>query len=98
SLAPDPRAIARAAEMLGRAERPLILVGSGADDAGDEVLAVAEMLQAPVVSVSNGRGVVSDKHYLGIHGPGGHRLWAEADVVLGVGTRMQRPLTVWGTD
>jgi acetolactate synthase I/II/III large subunit len=98
SLAPDPRVIARAAEMLGQAKKPLILVGSGADDAGDEVLAVAEMLQAPVVSVSNGRGVVSDRHYLGIHGPGGHRLWAEADVVLGIGTRMQRPLTAWGTD
>jgi acetolactate synthase-1/2/3 large subunit len=84
--------------MLGQAEKPLILVGSGADDAGNELLAVAEMLQAPVVSVQNGRGVISDSHYLALHGPGGHRLWAEADVVLGVGTRMQRPLTQWGTD
>jgi acetolactate synthase-1/2/3 large subunit len=97
-LAPDPQAIAKAAALLGKAERPLIMVGSGADDASAEVLAIAELLQAPVVAATNGRGVVSDAHYLGLHGAGGHRLWADADVVLGVGTRMQRPLTAWGTD
>lgn len=96
--APDPAAIERAAALLGRAERPLIMVGSGVDDAGPELLAVAEMLQAPVVSATHGRGAVSDRHYLGLHGPGGHRLWAEADVVLAVGTRLQRPLTAWGID
>jgi acetolactate synthase-1/2/3 large subunit len=95
---PDPAAIARAAALLGRAERPLIMVGSGVDDAGAELLAVAEALQAPVVSATHGRGAVSDRHPLGMHGPGGHRLWAEADVVLAIGTRLQRPLTAWGVD
>ena len=84
--------------MLGQAARPLIMIGSGAEDARNELLALAEALQAPVVSVTSGRGVVSDRHYLGLHGPGGHRLWAEADVVLAVGTRLQRPLTAWGVD
>jgi acetolactate synthase I/II/III large subunit len=98
ALAPDAPAIAKAAALLAGSAKPLILVGSGAEDAGAEVLAVAELLQAPVVSVSNGRGIVSDSHYLGLHGPGGHRLWAEADAVLAVGTRMQRPLTGWGID
>jgi acetolactate synthase-1/2/3 large subunit len=74
------------------------MVGSGADDAGAELLAVAEYLQAPVVSNTHGRGIVSDRHHLGLHGPAGHRLWAEADVVLAVGTRLMRPLTAWGTD
>jgi acetolactate synthase I/II/III large subunit len=97
-LAPDAQAIEQAAAMLAKAAQPLIMLGSGADDAGAEVLAVAELLQAPVVSVSNGRGVVSDQHYLGLHGPGGHRLWKAADVVLAVGTRMQRAVTGWGVD
>lgn len=98
SLSPDPQAIERAALLLGRAERPLIIVGSGAEDAGAELLAVAELLQAPVVSNTHGRGIVSDRHYLGLHGPGGHRFWADADVVLAVGTRLLRPLTAWGVD
>lgn len=98
AAAPDRDAIDRAAALLGRAERPLIMVGSGVDDAGTELLTVAEVLQAPVVSATHGRGVVSDRHYLGLHGPGGHRLWADADAVLAVGTRLQRPLAAWGID
>jgi len=96
--APDPSAVDRAAALLGRSERPLIMVGSGAEDAGAELLPVAEFLQAPVVSNTHGRGIVSDRHPLGLHGPAGHRLWAEADVVLAVGTRLMRPLTAWGVD
>lgn len=97
-LAPDAQAIRKAAELLGKAEKPLIFVGSGADEAGEELKTVAELLQAPVVAVTNGKGVLDSRHYLSVTGPHGHRLWAEADVVLGVGTRMQRPLTAWGTD
>ena len=94
---PDPRAIQQAAELLGKAQHPLILVGSGADDAGPELLALAEMLQAPVIANSSGKGVLSDKHYLSLPGPGGNRLWAQADVVLAVGTRAQQPLQQWGS-
>ncbi|MDR7483574.1 MAG: thiamine pyrophosphate-binding protein [Armatimonadota bacterium] len=96
--APDPEAVARAAALLARAERPLIMVGSGVDDAGDALLAVAEALQAPVVAGMHGRGAVSDRHYLALTGPAGWRLWADADVVLAVGTRLLRPLTQWGVD
>lgn len=97
-IAPEPDRIEQAAKLLGAAERPLIFIGSGADEAGPELLAVAEMLQAPVVPASSGKGVISDKHYLSMHYPGGNRLWMDADVVLAVGTRLQRPLTMWGTD
>jgi acetolactate synthase-1/2/3 large subunit len=95
---PDPRAVAQAALLLGKAKRPLIMVGSGADDAGPELLAIAEALQAPVVSITSGWGIVSDRHYLGHRIVAGHRLWADADVVLAVGTRLLRPLTEWGVD
>jgi acetolactate synthase-1/2/3 large subunit len=97
-LEADPKAIQDAARLLGGAARPLVVVGSGADDAGPELLAVAEALQAPVVSITSGWGVVSDRHYLGQRAVAGHRLWADADVVLAVGTRLLRPLTEWGID
>ena len=97
-IAPDADAVRRAAELLSKAKHPLIVVGSGAENAGAELLAVAQMLQAPVVTPTSGRGIISDRNYLSLDGPAGHRLWAEADVVLAVGTRLLRPLTMWGVD
>ncbi len=94
----DATAITRAAALLAGAKHPLIMIGSGADDAGPELLALAERLQAPVVSTTNGRGVISDVHHLSLPGPGGHHLWAQADVVLAIGTRLQTPLENWGVD
>jgi acetolactate synthase-1/2/3 large subunit len=97
-LKADPDLIERAARLLGAAKKPMILIGSGAIDAGPELLALAEILQAPVVSQRGGRGVVSDRHYLGQTFPAGHSLWAEADVALAVGTRLKYPRLHWGTD
>ena len=62
--APDPELIDQAAALLADAKKPLLFVGSGAVDAAEEVLAIAEMLQAPVVSYTGGKGIVSDRHYL----------------------------------
>lgn len=95
---PDPDAIKAAAELLGKAKNPVIFVGGGALDAGEELLNLAETLQAPVVMSSSGRGAVSDKHYLGHNMVGGQELWRDADVVLAVGTRFTQPLTRWGID
>ena len=50
----SPMRRTRAATILGQAERPLIVVGGGALDAGAEVQAVAEMLEAPVSSFRRG--------------------------------------------
>ncbi len=94
----DPDAIERAAKILGAAKQPLICVGGGAQDASEAVLALAEALQAPVMASYNGRGVISDHHYLSHGIPAGHRLWATADVVLAIGTRLQQPLMNWGVD
>jgi acetolactate synthase I/II/III large subunit len=94
----DEDAIERAADLLAKAECPVIFVGGGALDAADEVRALAERLGAPVVSYRRGRGVLDDRHPLSQLLPGGHVLWAKADVVLAVGTRLQLPLSAWGTD
>ncbi len=83
----DPDAIEKAAKVLGAARRPAIVVGGGALHASAEVLAVAEMLQAPVISHRMGRGIVSDRHPLSVSIDVGYELWRDVDVVLAVGTR-----------
>ena len=62
--APDPEAVDKAAALLSAAKSPLIYVGSGAAAAGAELLALAERLQAPVVTYTGGKGILSDRHYL----------------------------------
>jgi acetolactate synthase-1/2/3 large subunit len=94
----DTAQVDAAVELLKSAKKPLIYVGSGAMEASAEVLALAQSLQAPVVSFRAGKGIVSDEHYLSANFPMGHRLWGEADVVLAVGTRLHWPLVMWGKD
>jgi len=94
----DREAVQRAAELLGQAERPLIVVGSGALDAAAEVRAVAELLQAPVSSFRRGRGVMPSSHPLAVSFTEGHRYWQHADAVLAVGTRLYWQQSAWGVD
>jgi acetolactate synthase-1/2/3 large subunit len=56
------------------------------------------MLQAPVLGYRRGRGVLDSRDPLSVTFPLGHELWAEADVVLGVGTRLHFQQTMWGLD
>ena len=95
---PDDDALEAAAKTLGEAKRPLIVVGGGAQHASAEVTALAEMLEAPVVAYRMGHGVVDGRHELCLPFPAGHKLWAEADVVLGIGSRLHSQLTGWGVD
>ena len=94
----DEDAIAQAAAVLAEAECPVIFVGGGALDATREVQALAERLTAPVVGYRRGKGVLDNRHVLSHSLPGGHALWAKADVVLAVGTRVFLPLSAWGID
>ena len=95
---PDPELIDKAAGWLADAKRPVLFVGGGAVTAGEELLAIAEILEAPVVSNIGGKGIVSDRHYLAQSALAGHELWREADVVLAVGTRLHQPQMRWGVD
>ena len=94
----DPDLIEAAARLLGRAKKPLILIGHGCVEAGAELLHVAEMLQAPCSALWNGKGVIDDRHYLSLPYSAGHQLWATADVALAVGTRLDNPQLQWGLD
>lgn len=94
----DPVAIEQAVALLAKAERPLILAGGGALEAAPELLALAERLGAPVGTYRRGRGVIPTTHPLATSLPVSHRLWKDADVVLGIGTRMHFAQSGWGTD
>ncbi|HYZ62772.1 MAG TPA: thiamine pyrophosphate-dependent enzyme, partial [Acetobacteraceae bacterium] len=94
----DTDAVERMARLLGAAKRPLIVVGGGAQDAGPEVLAIAEMLEAPVASYRRGRGVIPTGHRLAVTYPVARRLWAEADLVFGIGTRLYQQQSQWGLE
>jgi len=94
----DGDAVERAATLLARAERPLIVIGGGAQDAGREISELATLLQAPITTRRMGHGTVPSRHPLFVPVTVGRDLWAEADVVLGIGSRMEWPLNRWGVD
>ena len=57
---PAEQDLARAAEILNAGKRVAILVGQGALDARNEVIAVAERLSAPIIKALLGKAVVPD--------------------------------------
>ncbi|MFD2180937.1 thiamine pyrophosphate-dependent enzyme [Rhodoplanes azumiensis] len=95
----DEDALRAAAKLLGAAKNPLIMVGGGAHGAAAEVATLSAMLQAPVGSgFRRGRGILTSRDPLSVTHPLAHDLWAEADVVLAVGTRLFFPVRDWGVD
>ncbi len=94
----DGDSLDRAVAAIRRAERPLIVVGGGAQDAGPSVRELAERLQAPVTTRRMGHGVIATAHPLFAHLAVGHRLWMHADVVVAIGTRLEWPIMHWRTD
>ena len=88
----DPDAIARAAEVLSQARKPIVMVGGGAvaANATQALLDVASRLGAPIIMAGHGRGAVPDDHPVSL-GDGWGRLtyfddlFAEADATLIVG-------------
>jgi acetolactate synthase I/II/III large subunit len=93
---PDPDQIAALAKLLTQAKAPMIWVGGGAQHAAAEILALAERLGAPVVSFRGGRGIVDDRHPLGLTVASAYRLWPETDLLVGFGTRLDVPIGRWG--
>ncbi|MFT0877497.1 thiamine pyrophosphate-dependent enzyme [Rhodopseudomonas sp. G2_2311] len=91
--APDPDRVAAAAKLIAASKRPMIFVGAGALEAGDEILELAEMIDAPVVAFRSGRGIVSNRHELGLTFAAAYQLWPQTDLIIGIGTRMELPTT-----
>ena len=87
----------RAAAKLRAAVNPLIWVGTGAQDAAPAVRQLAELLQAPVSTRRMGHGVMDETSHLFAPIGLAHRWWADLDLVLGIGSRIEFPLLQWGT-
>jgi acetolactate synthase-1/2/3 large subunit len=93
---PDPEKIAALAKLVEGARAPMIWVGGGALHAPGEILALAERIGAPVVSFRSGRGVVDDRHPLGLTIAAGYQLWKQTDLLIAFGTRLDVPTLRWG--
>jgi len=93
--APDPALVARAAEMIAAARRPMIMLGAGATGAGAEVKALAALLQAPVTAHRSGRGIVGEDTPYGLNLAAAYAPWLECDVLIAVGTRMELQYLRW---
>lgn len=91
----DEEQVARAADLIAGAQRPMIMAGSGAQHASREVRALAELLQAPVIAWRGGRGVVSDEDALGLNCAAGLKLWPQTDLLIGIGSRLELEWFRW---
>lgn len=99
-VAPDPHQVEKAADLLARAARPLVVAGGGVhlSGAAEALAALQEEIGLPVMTTNMGKGAVDERHPLSLGvaanamGPLGSTrhmrpLIKEADVVLLVGTR-----------
>ena len=104
-LRPDKGEVARAAEAIRAASRPVIVAGGGVhwSEATDALRAFAEAHAIPVVETQAGKSALPWDHPLNL-GPVGvtgatpaNEACAKADVVIGIGTRFQDFTTgSWG--
>ncbi|MBI4311887.1 MAG: thiamine pyrophosphate-binding protein [Chloroflexi bacterium] len=91
----DASSIRAAAELLSGARRPVIWAGGGVvlSGASEELIALAELLKAPIVTTQEGKGAIPETHPLAMGtssygwGPGGDVI-PQADVMLAIGSRL----------
>jgi acetolactate synthase I/II/III large subunit len=94
---PSPSQLARAADLLRGANRPIVLAGHGAARAGasDAVRRFAEQLELPVATTFHGKGVLADDHPLALGAVGFMRKdyvnfgFDRADAIVAVGYELQ---------
>ena len=89
----------QAVEIILKSKNPVIWAGGGVhlSNSSNDLLALVEYLQIPVLTTPEGKGSISDKHYLSIGSPQGRStgnskdllrdFFYTCDVVLAIGTR-----------
>ena len=96
--APDPDAVRQAAQMLLAAENPVLWAGQGVlyAEASDQLVALAELVPAPVVATNPGKSAFPENHPLacGSSTRSGPRMLfeflARADLVFAIGSSLTR--------
>ncbi|ADG80605.1 acetolactate synthase OS=Tsukamurella paurometabola (strain ATCC 8368 / DSM / CCUG 35730 / CIP 100753 / JCM 10117 / KCTC 9821 / NBRC 16120 / NCIMB 702349/ NCTC 13040) OX=521096 GN=Tpau_4034 PE=3 SV=1 [Tsukamurella paurometabola] len=96
---PDPGDVERAAQLLSGAERPVIIAGGGATRAAARVAELAERLCAPVLTTTNGKAVLDERHALSLGAnlrlPAAREYAEDADVLLVVGSKLGEAELWW---
>lgn len=92
---PEQRDLDTAVDLIRRSRSPMIMVGGGAMEAGAEILRLARLIQAPVVSFRSGRGVVGNDSPYGLNCAEGYRLWEGTDLLIGIGSRLELQYMRW---
>ena len=84
----DPAMVERGLETLLRAKRPVIFVGEEVQSLGgtEEVVRLAEMLGAPVVTGDGAKGTFPEDHPLSLGQALGRRIWGDNPLVEWLGT------------
>ena len=100
--APAPEAdVAAAVEALAASERPVILAGGGSLAAGEHLLELAELLEAPVITTTNGKGAIPEKHRLSLGADlrlsTAHEFLRSRDALLVIGSKVGEA-ELWGGD
>ncbi|MGC1574765.1 MAG: 5-guanidino-2-oxopentanoate decarboxylase [Beijerinckiaceae bacterium] len=89
---PDAKAVGRAARLCAAAERPVLLLGGGAVDAGAAAARFAHRVGAVVISTTAGSGVLAADDPLSIGASlateAGRAALADADFAIAVGTEL----------
>ena len=90
--APDPAAVRAAGALLVQAQHPLIYAGEGVIYAGasEALLALAELLQAPVITTLKAKGAFPENHplFVGVRGDHVAQYLTTSDVILAVGSSL----------
>ena len=90
-ITPSLQQLERAIAMLAEAERPAIIAGHGARGHRSEIIALAEQIDAPIITTFKAKGLVADSHPLaaGVLGrsgtPVGSAVMGRSDVLLVLG-------------
>ena len=98
---PDAKAVAEAASLIAQSKKPVFYVGGGVikANAHRELLRLAELVGAPVVTTLMARGAFPDSHHLHLGMPGMHGTVAavtalqKADLLITLGARFDDRVT-----
>ena len=90
--APVPEDVARAVDLLLNAQNPLIYAGEGViySEASQELVALAEMANAPVVTTLKAKGAFPENHplFVGVRGDHVTSYLNKSDLILAVGSSL----------
>ena len=64
SIAPAPGTVSEAIDLINRAQHPVIVAGYGARAFASDVVALAERIDAPIITTFKAKGLIGDDHPL----------------------------------